>query len=224
MLALRLYLLPLLIALTLALALGDALSAPEARIGEDQLRRVENRYGSKARARVIAWEQMLNGDRSGGDQAKLERVNAYFNELAFVSDSEHWGRDDYWATPVEFLASGAGDCEDFSVAKYFTLRQLGVPIERLRLVYAKAVKLNEAHMVLAYFPTPQADPLILDNLVPEIRPASRRQDLVPVYSFNGDGLWLAKQRGQGNRVGSSRRLGLWKDLQDRMLEVLPDAH
>ena len=103
--------------------------------------------------------------------------------MRFVSDDQHWGRADYWATPVEFLATGAGDCEDFSLAKYFTLKALGVPLERMRLTYAKAVKLNQAHMVVAYFATPDAEPLILDNLISDIKPASQRTDLVPVYSF-----------------------------------------
>ncbi|HET19999.1 MAG TPA: sulfate adenylyltransferase, partial [Chromatiales bacterium] len=70
-----------------------------------------------------------------------------------------------------------------------------------------ALQLNAAHMVLTYYPEPSAEPLVLDNLVPDIRLASRRQDLVPVYSFNGDGLWLAKERGLGRFVGKADRLG-----------------
>lgn len=156
---------------------------------------------------------------------KLVLVNAFFNQMRFVSDRQQWGKDDYWATPVEFLAAGGGDCEDFSLAKYFTLRALGVPADSMRLTYAKAVKLNQAHMVVAYFPATDAEPLILDNLVGDIRPASQRVDLVPVYSFNGDGLWLSKERGRGRRVGGADRLKLWNDLKYRMenmsLEPLP---
>ena len=39
---------------------------------------------------------------------------------------------------------------------------------------------------------------------------------MPVYSFNGDGLWLAKERGQGKRVGQSSRISLWRDLASRI--------
>ncbi len=117
---------------------------------------------------------------------------------------------------MEFLASGAGDCEDFSIAKYFTLRELGVPDEKLRITYVKAVELDQAHMVLSYFANPGEEPLILDNLISEIRPASSRKDLVSVYNFNGDGLWLSRQRGEGVRVGESNKIKTWTELRRRL--------
>jgi predicted transglutaminase-like cysteine proteinase len=166
---------------------------------------------------MLSWQRMLESARSGNDREKLERVNRYFNALGFVSDTKHWGRSDYWATPVEFVNSGAGDCEDFAVAKYISLHRLGVSIDRLRLVYVLAVGRNEAHMVLGYFETPQAEPLILDNLVSEIRPSTLRKDLVPVYSFNDSGLWLVRRNGKSERVGNSSRLSAWTDLQKRIL-------
>ena len=174
---------------------------------------------SEGRARVLTWQRMLEAGRSGSDEEKLEQVNRHFNTLGFASDAEQWGRQDYWATPMEFLYRGAGDCEDFAVAKYISLRQLGVSIERLRLVYAFAAKRNEAHMVLAYFEAPQADPLILDNLVSDIRPASRRRDLSPVYSFNDSGLWLTRKDGKSYRVGNSSRLAAWRELKERIREA-----
>jgi len=182
------------------------------------LERVEMKYGADARYRVEAWDRLVVENRSTSVEEQLESVNHFFNEVRFVSDLEHWGEKDYWATPVELLSSDGGDCEDFSVAKYFTLRELGVPDENLRLTYVKSVTLDQAHMVLTYYPTPASEPLVLDNLVSEIRPASRRKDLVPVYSFNGDGLWLAKARGQGQKVGKSGRLSRWNDLTRRMKE------
>ena len=120
--------------------------------------------------------------------------------------------------------------EPFKVVKYatdvtaqklravFTLRALGVPDDKLQITYVKEIKVfNEAHMVLAYFATPDAEPVILDNINKTIQPASNRGDLVPVYSFNGSGLWLAKQQqGRGQSAGSSDRIGHWKDLQNRM--------
>jgi len=71
-------------------------------------------------------------------------------------------------------------------------------------------------MVLAYYSTPEAEPLILDNLINDIKPASIRNDLVPVYSFNGEGLWLSKIRGQeGKRIGGADKLKNWQDLLTR---------
>jgi predicted transglutaminase-like cysteine proteinase len=126
---------------------------------------------------------------------------------------------DYWATPTEMLASNGGDCEDYSIAKYFTLLALGVNIDKLRITYVKARNLppaEQAHMVLTYYAKPDAIPLVLDNLVPEIKPASERADLLPVYSFNGDGLWLAKERGSGRVEGGSAKISLWTQLNSRM--------
>lgn len=136
--------------------------------------------------------------------------------MYFVDDTILWGKNDYWATPLEFLGSNAGDCEDFTIAKYFSLLELGVPDKKLRLVYVKALELNQFHMVLAYYSTPSAEPLILDNLNPEIKRGSKRPDLRPIYSFNGKNLWLIKSAaGSGKLAGKSSRLSLWNDLRSR---------
>ena len=168
----------------------------------------------------MAWQQFIREDRSATEGEKLERVNRFFNRLTFVSDVIHWRKKDYWATPVEFLASNGGDCEDFALAKYFTLKVLGVPEEKMNLTYVKAWKLNQSHMVVTYYATQGAEPLVLDNLIDQIQSGSRRTDLLPVYSFNGSGLWLAQERGRGNLVGKSGRLRLWNELLERMPDSL----
>lgn len=169
-----------------------------------------------AEQRVDAWRELIRDNRSAGTQQKLDRVNRFINQLEFVDDIDHWDREDYWATPLETLTSNGGDCEDFSIAKYFTLKELAVPEQSMRLIYVKSLTLNQPHMVLGYYAYPEAEPLVLDNLIDTIVPTAQRPDLVPVYSFNSEGLWLAKQRGQGERVGSSDRLGLWRELLGRM--------
>ncbi len=176
----------------------------------------EKKYGIDAGQRLLAWQQFMRDDTSGTDLEKLEKVNSFFNQIPFVSDQLHWQKEDYWATPIEFLASNGGDCEDFALAKYFALKMLGVSEKKLNMTYVKAWKLNQAHMVLTYYTTPSAEPLVLDNLLDTIKPATQRPDLLPVYSFNGSGLWLAKERGQGKLVGTSDRLKLWNDLLGRM--------
>jgi len=95
---------------------------------------------------------------------------------------------------LEFLATGAGDCEDFAIAKYFTLLELGVDESKMRITYVKSLRRNQPHMVLTFFASPKSVPEVLDNLIPEIKPATQRSDLLPVYSFNGTGLWTAKAR------------------------------
>lgn len=163
------------------------------------------------------WRQTINANTSNSDTDKLRRINDFFNRrIAFADDISIWGQSDYWATPIETIGQGRGDCEDFAIAKYFSLLNLGVPMNKLRLVYVKALQngpggqIQQAHMVLAYYASPNGDPLVLDNLVSDIRPASKRADLSPVFSFNSAGLW----QGTGNQSSKSN-LSRWQDLLAR---------
>ena len=183
---------------------------------EKVISRAQEKYGTEAVNRIQALQDLIKNDNSKTDVEKLEKVNRFFNQYSFVDDIDHWGKKDYWATPIEFLATEGGDCEDFSLAKYFTLKALGIPEKKLYLTYVKAIKLNQAHMVLTYYSSPAAEPLVLDNLRGDITVASKRTDLLPVYTFNGEGLWLSKQRGKGKFVGDSNRLKRWNDLKARM--------
>ena len=178
------------------------------------------RYGETAAAVVRDWRGLL-GDADGDESARLARVNTFFNRrLRFDDDSVVWKEADYWATPLESLARGAGDCEDFAIAKYASLLVAGVPSERLRLIYVRAriggpqSTLSQAHMVVGYYPTPDAEPLILDNLVGEIRPASRRPDLFPVFSFTSEGLWV--QGATTSSADPTARLSRWRSVLQRM--------
>jgi predicted transglutaminase-like cysteine proteinase len=124
--------------------------------------------------------------------------------------------EDYWATPLEFMGHGAGDCEDFAIAKYMTLRILGIPNERLRLIYVRYQSGGTppiAHMVLGFYAQPTEEPVILDNMVTSVRPASMRPDLSPVYSFNSDGLWVG---GATTSTDPTTRLSRWRDVLERM--------
>lgn len=178
--------------------------------------KIRDQYDDDALERVQNWQQLLNDSHALPIDEKLYRVNNFFNELDFVDDIDHWDQDDYWATPVEFLATHGGDCEDFVIAKFFSLKELGVPAEKLRLMYVTATRLRQAHMVLAYYEEPNSVPLVLDNINRRILPASRRRDLLPIYSFNGDGLWLAKEQGRGQKVQPGGNNNLWNDLNKRM--------
>ncbi|MBD0786039.1 transglutaminase-like cysteine peptidase [Vibrio sp. Y2-5] len=171
-------------------------------------------YGQRAGKRVATWRAEMVRYQSLSEREQLTQVNRFFNQLYFVNDIQLWGKNDYWATPLEFLGSNAGDCEDFTIAKYFSLLELGVSDKKLRLVYVKAIELNQFHMVLAYYSTSNAEPLILDNINGEIKPASTRRDLLPIYSFNGKNLWLMKSK-NGQLAGDSSRLSLWNDLRAR---------
>lgn len=180
--------------------------------------RAEKRYGplGAGKARIDDWQALLERLPRLDEPAQLEAVNRFFNaSLRFRDDIEIWQQNDYWATPVEALRIGAGDCEDFAIAKYFTLREAGVASDKLRITYVKALNLNQAHMVLTYYATPDAMPLVLDNLINVIRPANERSDLLPVYAFNAEGMWLAG-KGAGKPVGDAKRLSRWQELLKKM--------
>lgn len=181
--------------------------------------RSQQLYGpatATAQRQIDAWAALLKSPPQGDIKDTLNRVNQFFNSrMRFRDDITVWGQQDYWATPIEFLRKGAGDCEDYALAKYFSLREMGVPARQLRIIYVKALQLNQAHMVVAWYATPDATPLILDNLKTAVLPATQRNDLLPVYSFNEQGLWIP-QAGKSKRVGDSKRLSRWQDLLTKM--------
>lgn len=177
---------------------------------------VEKEYDADARERVEQWQSLVIGEQNSTEQDKLHLVNQFFNRIRFVDDIRVWKQKDYWATPVEFLGKNAGDCEDFTIAKYFTLRALGIPEEKLRFMYVRALRIKQSHMVLAYFEDPEAMPLILDNINKKILPANYRKDLQPIYSFNGDGLWAAKAQGRGRKLKNQGGHSSWQNLMERI--------
>lgn len=175
------------------------------------------RYGPQAAATIRDWRQLIEESRNLNEGEKLQRVNLFFNrQMLFRSDKDIWQQEDYWATPLEFVGRGAGDCEDYTIAKYVTLQMLGIDNQRLRLIYvrAKSSSISEAHMVLGFYPSPTQEPLVLDNLISSIRKASQRPDLQPVFSFNDAGLWVG-----GASVSAAdpvARLSRWRDVLERM--------
>ena len=161
-------------------------------------------------------------DRAAKQQdevARLTLINDFFDQhLRYAEDIDVWGVQDYWASPLEALQKGAGDCEDYAIAKYLSLASAGVPIAKLRMVYVRAMVGGKSlpHMVLAYYSQPGAEPLILDNLVTEVKPASQRGDLSPVFSFNSEGLWSGVGAAtMGNPVA---RLSQWRELLVKVKE------
>lgn len=187
----------------------------------DRMRQVaQQRFGAAAADAVDGWRSVMGGWRDLPEEVQLQRVNEFFNRrIRFAEDSQIWGQPDYWATPLEVLAKGAGDCEDYVFAKYFTLRELGVAEHRLRMTYVRArigsagSSVTQAHMVLSYYATPDAVPLVLDNLVTGIRPASARPDLAPVFSFNMQGIFVGGATQASQPVD---RVSRWREMLLRM--------
>ncbi len=183
------------------------------------LRYAAKQWGDLAPMRLFDWQQQVRKLQAGTASARdeqyfLQQVNSFWNKTPYLEDQAHWASPDYWATPVETKGSNGGDCEDYVFGKYFTLKELGIPVRKLRITYVKATDTKEPHMVLAYYPQPEADPLILDNLIGAILPASKRTDLQPVYSFNHDDSWMS----QGIVKRQPSELRLWRELLDKMVK------
>ena len=114
-------------------------------------RRAQALYGplGEGQQRINDWQYLLTSQKQIGELEQLNVVNRFFNkQLRYVEDMDLWHEVDYWETPIEALWKGAGDCEDYAIAKYFSLRHLGVASEKLRITYVKALTQNRAHMVL----------------------------------------------------------------------------
>jgi len=181
----------------------------------------KQRYGDTAYKDVLELEQLINQLKTAPEAEKLKKVNDFFNQkIEYAEDIDLWGQSDYWATPLEAIGRQAGDCEDYSLAKYVFLKLLNVSNDKLRLTYVRAelnfdgIRTVRAHMVLSYYPTPQSTPLILDSLKPEILPASSRNDLTPIFSFNDKGIWVgtsSKPKGE-----ATSHLSKWRDVLSRM--------
>lgn len=174
-------------------------------------------YGPRAVQGARALQGTLAQAAGLNDSGRLQLVNQFFNQtVEYADDIAAWGRSDYWASPMEMLGKGVGDCEDYALAKYFALISLGMPASQLRAVYVRALQGGApiAHMVLAYYPAPGAEPFILDNLIDEIRAASARPDLTPVFSFNTEGLW---QGVGGQSAGdSTAKISKWREYLQKV--------
>jgi len=173
-------------------------------ISKVRWKEIKKKYGSFAVTRLEAALKLIHRINSLSESKKLDEVNTFVNKVRFVSDQNAWGVQDYWAKPVEFLGRNKGDCEDFVITKYIMLRKSGVSEEKLFFTYVKALKYNQAHMVLSYYETPKSVPLVLDNLNFKVLSASHRNDLAFVYSFNAKELYLNRQKGLGKIVPGGR--------------------
>ena len=179
------------------------------------------RYGDEAHLNILELQQLISQLKTVPEVEKLKKINDFFNQkINYAEDIDLWSQSDYWATPLEAIGREAGDCEDYSIAKYVFLKTLNVPNDKLRLTYVRAeinfdgIRTVRAHMVLSYYPSPQSEPMVLDSLVPEILPASSRKDLTPIFSFNDKGLWIGSS--SKPKADAGTHLSKWRDVLTRM--------
>ena len=171
-------------------------------VSEAVIQKAEDKHGGFVRNRFLAFNRLMESAKASNELEQLSMINDFYNHVPYMSDQKNWKQKDYWATPLEFLSQDRGDCEDYVIAKFFALKSLGIDSEKLFLTYVKSSRFDLSHMVLSYFEHPDADPLILDNTNFKIFPASQRNDLTPIYLFNGDSLYLARKKGKKIKVNT----------------------
>jgi predicted transglutaminase-like cysteine proteinase len=147
----------------------------------------EQSYYAESRSKPVrAWQAMIRGQRGKSQVAQLKSVNSFINQWRYRSDSYNYQTSDYWASPAEFF-SRSGDCEDYAIAKYVTLRQMGFQAEQLRLVVVKDLVRDLAHAVLAAYV--DGNVFILDNVNGKVRPQAAVTEYAPYYSVNEEARW-----------------------------------
>jgi predicted transglutaminase-like cysteine proteinase len=208
--------------LLVSLAVSNGLFS-RASIDFDRFHRLmDSRFGPQRVQVSRNWEAMLReASQAETERQKLDIVNQFVHQyVRYRTDQRLYGVEDYWASPLETLGHGLGDCEDYAILQYVSLRQAGISDDRLRLIYVNAriggprSSITQAHMVLGYYATPTSEPLILDSLIANIRPASERSDLAPVFSFNSEGLWAGGATSPA--ASATARLSRWRNVLDRI--------
>ncbi|MCB9990074.1 MAG: transglutaminase-like cysteine peptidase [Rhodospirillales bacterium] len=136
---------------------------------------------------ISAWQRQISNYQSLPLEQMAKRVNAYINDQKYILDNRNYGQSDYWSTPIEFFERG-GDCEDFAIAKYVSLRALGVPEERLRVAIVHDLKKDIPHAVLVVYTDSGA--LILDNQNERVENAAQVTRYKPIFTINRNAWWL----------------------------------
>ena len=135
---------------------------------------------------VKAWQTMIGKHKNARQIDQLRTVNSFVNQWRYRSDQYNYNKSDYWASPAEFF-SRSGDCEDYAITKYVSLRQMGFDAEQLRMVVVKDLKRNLAHAVLAVYV--DGDVYILDNVTNAVRSQADVTEYAPYYSVNEQARW-----------------------------------
>jgi predicted transglutaminase-like cysteine proteinase len=142
------------------------------------------------RCHLQEWRQLLKEIAGLEPMAQLDAVNSFMNRAPYVTDPVNYGVPDYWATPLQFMSKD-GDCEDYAIAKYFSLRQLGLPDERMRIVVVDDLNLRVPHAILVVYLGERA--YILDNQISRVVPAEIVNHYKPIYSINEHAWWLHRR-------------------------------
>ncbi len=133
------------------------------------------------------WERMLSEQSGNSLEAKLDAVNDFFNDIKYVEDKDNLGVEDYWQTPYEFMSRG-GDCEDYAIAKFISLKRLGVPESSMRIIIVQDNNLGGImHAVLEV--KSGGERYLLDNQASSVTNEANIYHYRPIYAINSRSWW-----------------------------------
>ena len=144
--------------------------------------------GQSSACQLEGWQAFLTQISASDEADQIYRVHRYVNRFRYVTDKRNWRRRDYWAIPEQLFERG-GDCEDYVIAKYLSLRALGIDADRLRVVVVYDRKKREDHAVLAVLGPNET--VILDNYRRRVMSwTDMKRRYRPYYSLNENAVWI----------------------------------
>jgi predicted transglutaminase-like cysteine proteinase len=165
-------------------------NAMERFINEKQKNEGKCKATARKKCYYQTWVGMINKLKDKDPWKKILGVNKFMNRAPYVVDKMNWGVKDYWSTPGQFFAK-YGDCEDYAIVKFLTLRALGIPSKSMRIVIVKDMNLKIAHAVLAIYVKKKV--LVLDNQIKKVVEAKTIRHYHPIFSLNEEGWWLHRK-------------------------------
>lgn len=160
------------------------------------------------------YERFMNKISHKSLHVKIEAINHYINTITSIDDSPHDAMLDIWSTRAEFLAKGGGDCEDYAITKYYSLKDMKIDPKKMCLIVVNEKYSGFDHMVLGLWQDKKSPPLILDNLSFKVLPLNKRVDLIPSYCINEDGYFTIDKN--GNRKKANIQFKAYESMLKRM--------
>ena len=188
------------------------------KLTKDDVDIISKAYDSKIiNYRIADYKKFLNTAKTFSKYQKFERINYKVNKIRSMKDEQSQGVGDYWSSPKEFLIDGKGDCEDYAITKFFSLKDVGIDKTKLYLGVGKVKYSKTSHMVMLYFKTNTSIPIVLDNLSWKILPLNKRSDLTVQFVFNEIDSYTIKNNKKDQKVRINwGKKDKWKELLQKV--------
>ena len=136
------------------------------------------------------WGEFIEKLADAPPMEQLDDINRYMNEAPYITDPRNYRVSDFWATPKQFFDRD-GDCEDYAIAKFTSLRALGWDNAHMRIVVVQDLNLKIAHAILAVYV--DGEVWILDNQLRQIVNADSIRHYRPLFSLNEVSWWIHRR-------------------------------